>query len=70
MESTVLINNDSPISIFSEIHSSKEKDFISINTITFSAIEGTTVLFQKAAFIIEYGYDNNKLFLKLDYIIV
>lgn len=36
-EATVLTNSTHPVSIFSRIHSSQEKSFISINDITFSA---------------------------------
>lgn len=38
-EVCVLTANNHPISIFSEIHSSKEKNFISINDVTFAAME-------------------------------
>ena len=38
-EATVLTSDNHPVSIFSEIHSSKEKDFASINNVTFSAME-------------------------------
>ena len=65
-EATVLTNGNQPVSIFSEIHSSKEKDFSSINTITFSAMERAAALFGKATFVMDRGYDDNKMFLKLD----
>lgn len=65
-EATVLTNNNHPVSIFSEIHSSKEKDFTSINTITFSAMDRAAALFGKATFVMDRGYDDNKIFLKLD----
>lgn len=65
-EATVLTNGNQPVSIFSEIHSSKEKDFSSINTITFSAMERAVALFGKATFVMDRGYDDNKMFLKLD----
>lgn len=65
-EATVLTNNRHPISIFSEIHSSKEKNFTSINHITFSAMERAKALFGKATFVMDRGYDDNKMFLKLD----
>ena len=65
-EATVLTSNSHPVSIFSEIHSSKEKDFTSINAVTFSAMERAAVLFKKATFIMDRGYDDNKIFLKLD----
>ena len=65
-EATVLTNSNHPVSIFSEIHSSSEKDFTSINNITFSAMERAAALFEKATFVMDRGYDDNKMFLKLD----
>ena len=47
-EACVLTNNVHPVSVFSQIHSSKEKDFTSINDITFSAMERGATLFGKA----------------------
>lgn len=65
-EATVLTYSDHPVSIFSEIHSSKEKSFTSINDITFAAMERGAALFGKATFVMDRGYDDNKMFLKLD----
>lgn len=65
-EVTVLTNSNHPVSIFSEIHSSEEKNFTSINTVTFSAMDRAAALFGKAAFVMDRGYDDNKMFLKLD----
>lgn len=65
-EATVLTNNHHPVSLFSEIHSSAEKNFTSINDITFSAMERASALFKKATFVMDRGYDDNKMFLKLD----
>lgn len=65
-EATVLTYSDHPVSIFSEIHSSKEKSFTSINDITFAAMECGAALFGKATFVMDRGYDDNKMFLKLD----
>lgn len=66
-EATVLTANSHPISLFSEIHSSKEKSFTSINDITSSAIQRGVALFGKATFVImDRGYDDNKMFLSLD----
>lgn len=65
-EATVLTNSNHPISLFSEIHSSKEKNFTSINNVTFSAMERAVLLFKKATFVMDRGYDDNKMFLKLD----
>lgn len=65
-EATVLTTSNHPVSIFSEIHSSVEKDFTSINDVTFSAMERAKALFGKATFVMDRGYDDNKMFLKLD----
>ena len=65
-EACVLTKNNHPVSIFSEIHSSKEKGFTSINDVTFSAMERGKALFGKATFVMDRGYDDNKMFLKLD----
>ena len=65
-EACVLTKSDHPVSIFSEIHSSKEKNFTSTNDITFSAMERGAALFKKATFVMDRGYDDNKMFLKLD----
>ena len=65
-EATVLTSSHHPVSLFSEIHSSAEKNFTSINDITFSAMERASALFEKATFVMDRGYDDNKMFLKLD----
>lgn len=65
-EACALTKNNHPVSIFSEIHSSKEKSFTSINDVTFSAMERGAALFGKATFVMGRGYDDNKMFLKLD----
>ena len=65
-EACVLTKNNHPVSIFSEIHSSKEKNFTSTNDITFSAMERGASIFGKATFVMDRGYDENKMFLKLD----
>lgn len=65
-EACVLTRSNHPVSIFSRIHSSSEKDYKSINTITFEAMEQGAALFGKATFAMDRGYDDNKMFLKLD----
>lgn len=65
-EAAVLTDNNHPVSIFSEFHSSEEKNFTSINHVTFSAMERGKTLFGKATFVMDRGYDDNKMFLKLD----
>lgn len=65
-EACVMTNNGHPVSIFSELHSSKQKGYKSTNTVTFAAIEKGADLFNKATFVMDRGYDDNKMFLKLD----
>jgi hypothetical protein len=65
-EACVLTGNGHPVSVFSRIHSSSEKDYKSANTITFEAMEQVASLFGKATFAMDRGYDDNKMFLKLD----
>ena len=65
-EACVLTSDTHPVSIFSKIHSSREKDFTSVNNITFAAMERGARLFGKATFVMDRGYDDNKMFLKLD----
>ena len=65
-EACVLTDNNLPASIFSQIYSSKEKAFTSVNDVTFAAMERGAALFGKAAFVMDRGYDDNKMFLKLD----
>jgi Transposase DDE domain. len=65
-EACVLTSNNHPVSFYSHIHSSKEKNFKSTNTFTFEAMEIGSVLFENATFVMDRGYDDNKMFLKLD----
>ena len=65
-EACVLTTNLHPVSFFSKIHSSAEKDYKSANTITFDAMQQGAALFKKATFCMDRGYDDNKMFLKLD----
>lgn len=65
-EACVLTKSNHPVSLFSEIHSSKERNFTSINDITFDAIERGAKLFGKATFVMDRGYDDNKIFIKFD----
>ena len=65
-EACVITKNNHPVSIFSKIYSSKSKDFTSTNTVTFEAMEHGTSLFGKATFVMDRGYDDNKMFLKMD----
>ena len=65
-EACVITKNNHPVSIYSRIHSSREKGFTSINDITFHAMERGKAMFGKATFVMDRGYDDNKMFLKLD----
>ena len=65
-EACVLTTSNHPVSIFSRIHSSSEKDYKSANTITFEAMEQGAALFGRATFAMDRGYDDNKMFLKMD----
>lgn len=64
-EACVMNSSNHPVSIFSKVHSSAEKSFTSINDVTFSAIDSGISLFGKATFVMDRGYDDNKIFLKL-----
>lgn len=55
-EACILTSGNHPVSIFSKIHSSHEKDYKSANTITFQAIEQGKSLFDKATFVMDKGY--------------
>ena len=59
-------NTKQPISMFSKIHSSKEKNYVSNNQITFEAIDSVCNLLDERAlkgiFILDRGYDHNKTF--------
>ena len=65
-EAVALTRNKQPVSIFSRIHSSAEKDYISANAITFEAIREGVQLFEKATYVMDRGYDDNKIFLGLN----
>lgn len=56
-EACAITASGHPVSIFSEIHSSAEKDFTSVNTVTFRAMERAAALFGKATFVMDRGYD-------------
>lgn len=61
-EACVLNSKNDPISFFSHIHSSHEKEYRSANTITYQAIERGAALFDNALFVMDRGYDDNKIF--------
>ena len=65
-EACALTKRGQPVSLYSRIHSSNEKNFTSVNSFTFEAMERAKALFGKATFVMDRGYDDNKMFLKLD----
>ena len=65
-EACVLTRNAHPVSIFSKVHFSKEKSFTSTNAVTFSAMKRGADMFGHATFVMDRGYDDSKMFLKLD----
>lgn len=65
-EACAITDSNHPVSIFSRIHSSHEKNFTSANNITFAAMECGAAMFKRATFVMDRGYDDNKMFLKLD----
>jgi Transposase DDE domain. len=65
-EACVLTTSNHPASFYSHIHSSREKQFKSTNTFTFEAMEIGSAMFNNATFVMDRGYDDNKMFLKLD----
>ena len=64
-EACAMTSARQPVSIFSEMHSSREKEYSSINDISYAAIDRAIVLFKHCTFSMDRGYDDNKLFLKL-----
>ncbi len=65
-EACVQTKSNHPVSIYSRIHSSQEKNFTSANDVTFEAMERGKALFKKATYVMDRGYDDNKMYLKLD----
>ena len=59
-------NMRQPISIFSKIHSSTQKDYVSANTITFEGIDKVVEMLDKrkikGIFVNDRGYDSNEIF--------
>ena len=56
-------NKKQPVSLFSHIHSSKEKGYKSTNTVLFGGLENVIdSLQEKATFVFDRGYDMNALF--------
>lgn len=59
-------NMKQPISVFSKIHSSTQKDYVSANTITFEGIDKVVEMLDKrkikGIFVNDRGYDSNEIF--------
>ena len=59
-------NKKQPISIFSKVHSSVSKEFISANSITFEGLNKIISILQEkninGTFVNDRGYDNNEIF--------
>lgn len=59
-------NKKQPISIFSKVHSSVSKEFVSANSITFEGFNKIISILQekniKGTFVNDRGYDNNEIF--------
>lgn len=55
-----------PISVFSKIHSSTSKDYISANTVTFEGLDKVIIALneknKKGIFVNDRGYDSNEIF--------
>ena len=65
-EAVAITRSKQPVSLFSRIHSSHERGYVSANVVTFEAIDRCATLFKKATYVMDRGYDDNKMFLKLD----
>ena len=59
-------NMKQPISIFSKVHSSTSKDYISANAVTFEGLDKVVNMLEerklKGTFVHDRGYDNNEIF--------
>lgn len=51
-----------PVSIFSHIHSSKEKNYLSVNDVTYQALKEVFTVAPQATYVFDRGYDRNSLF--------
>lgn len=65
-EACAMTANGSPVSVFSHVHSPAEEAYVSANDITFAAFERAERLFKHATFVMDRGYDDNKIFQRLD----
>ena len=66
-EATMLTKNEKqPVSIYSEIYSTKSKGFISTNKYTEESIDKAIEVIGKFTGVFDRGYDDNKVILKMD----
>lgn len=66
-EATMLTKNEKqPVSIYSEIYSTKSKGFVSINKYTEESIDKAIEVIGKFTGVFDRGYDDNKVILKMD----
>jgi len=61
-EAVFLTQNNQPVSLYSHVHSSHEKEFISANVETQKAISRVVSTVGKATFVLDRGYDHNDIF--------
>lgn len=59
-------NEKQPVSIYSQIYSTKSKDFISTNKYTEESIDKVIEVIGKFTGIFDRGYDDNKVIMKMD----
>jgi len=66
-EATMLTKNEKqPVSIYSEIYSTKSKGFISTNKYTEESIDKAIEVVGKFTGVFDRGYDDNKIIIKMD----
>lgn len=65
-EACTITKDRHPVSLYSHVHSSAQKGYTSANDITFNAINQSVSVLGKATFVMDRGYDDNKMFLKFD----
>lgn len=56
------LGSKQPVSLYSHIHSSKEKNYLSINDVTYQALEEAFSVAPQATYVFDRGYDMNDLF--------
>ena len=61
-EAVAITRSKQPVSLYSRIHSSQEKGYISANAVTFEAIDQCVGLFRKATYVMDRGLTTTKCF--------